>query len=339
MKYFTSIIKIYTHFIDSLEGLSLLDQSESNDDLALRAAWLHYVGGMTQAEVAAHLGVSNVKAHRLVAQANQSGAIKVTIDGDISKCAALEVSLTEMFGLDLCHVAPDLNEDGLPLRTLGVAGARFFQHEIQKHAGRVIGVGHGRTLAAAVRALPRMGSSDVQFVSLLGGVTRNFAANPHDVMYRLADRTGATAYVMPVPLFANSAADRGVLLAQRGVRDVLDLAISSDLKIVGIGTTQHDAQLITSQLIGSSDLEEVRRSGGVGELLGHFFDHAGQPLNTMLSDRTVSPDLSALKGRRIIAIAGGAEKVNAIRSVLRSGHLSGLVTDETTARALMKEGL
>ena len=50
-------------------------------------------------------------------------------------------------------------------------------------------------------------------------------------------------------------------------------------------------------------------------------------------------DLDETGGRRgahrIVAIAGGAEKVAALGAVLRSGHLSGLITDEATARALV----
>jgi DNA-binding transcriptional regulator LsrR (DeoR family) len=36
-------------------------------------------------------------------------------------------------------------------------------------------------------------------------------------------------------------------------------------------------------------------------------------------------------------VAGGKIKVPAIRAVLASGHLSGLITDERTARALAAE--
>jgi DNA-binding transcriptional regulator LsrR (DeoR family) len=41
------------------------------------------------------------------------------------------------------------------------------------------------------------------------------------------------------------------------------------------------------------------------------------------------------EGKQIVAIAGGKEKVGAIRSVLMNGCLSGLITDERTARALL----
>ena len=121
-------------------------------------------------------------------------------------------------------MAPDLGEDGLPLRALGLAGASFLRREIERGEHRVIGLGHGRTLAAAVQQLPRLDAEGVRFVSLLGGLTRNYAANPYDVMHRLAERTSAQAYVMPVPFFANSVEDREVLLEQRGVREVFEMA-------------------------------------------------------------------------------------------------------------------
>lgn len=308
---------------------------DDDDSLAIRAAWLHYVGGMTQAEVAARLGISAIKAHRLVAWANHNGAVKVSIDGDVAECLNLENDLSERFGLTFCQVVPDLLEVGLPLRALGIAGASFIQRQIDAIQGGVIGVGHGRTLAAAVAAMPRLDAGSARFVSLLGGVTRNFAANPHDVVHRLAEKTGAEAYVMPVPFFANSAADREVLLAQRGVREVFDLAARADLMIVGIGTAEAGTQLVTSRMIDREEILEVRERGGVGEILGHFFDEGGRPVETSLAARTLSPDLSVLRGRRIVALAGGMEKVAALRAVLKARLLGGLITDERTAQALM----
>lgn len=307
---------------------------DAEDSLAIRAAWLHYAAGMTQADVAARLGVSNVKAHRLITRANESGAVKVTIDGDVAECILLEAALSRRYGLSCCEVIPELHEVGLPLRALGIAGAHFLQREIAARQGGTIGIGHGRTLAAVVAEMPRMDAGKVRFVSLLGGVTRDYTANPYDVIHRLAERTGAVSYVMPLPFFANTAEDREVLLAQRGVREVFDLAAHADLMIVGIGTVLPDAQLVASQMIEPAEIREVRDLGGQGEVLGHFFDQAGKSVETSLAARTVAPELADLTGRRIVAIAGGLEKVEAIRAVLNSGLLSGLITDEATALAL-----
>jgi len=292
---------------------------------------------MTQAAVAERLGIPSVKAHRLIARAVADGAVKVTIDGDIVECLDLEEKLSARFGLEFCEVAPDLGEAGLPLRALGHAGASFLRREIERGEHRVIGLGHGRTLAAAVQQLPRLDAGGVRFVSLLGGLTRNYAANPYDVMHRLAERTSAQAYVMPVPFFANSVEDREVLLEQRGVREVFDMAGKASLKLAGIGTVDPLAQLVSSGMIERGEMDEVAAAGGIAELLGHFFDREGRLLATGLSARSLSAPLPPAGASGMVAIAGGREKVAPLAAVLRSGRLTGLITDEATAQALVAQ--
>lgn len=310
---------------------------EAEESLAIRAAWLHYAAGLTQAEVARRLNVPGVKAHRLIMRANEAGFVKVRIDGDVAECVELEDRLSRAFGLSYCEITPDLHEEGLPIRALGLAGASYIQRIIEARETGLVGVGHGRTLAAAVLEMPRVDATHVQFVSLLGGLTRNYAANPHDVIHRLAEKTGAEAYVMPVPFFANSVEAREVLLAQRGVSDVFKLAATAELMIVGIGTTEPQAQLVSSRMVATSEIAEVKARGGTGEILGHFFNADGKSIETSISQRTISLGLDALRGSKIVAIAGGSEKTCAIRSVLMSGLLAGLITDERTAHALATE--
>lgn len=70
-------------------------------------------------------------------------------------------------------------------------------------------------------------------------------------------------------------------------------------------------------------------------MLGHFFDERGRPVANELTRRIVTQPFESLKNRRIVAVAGGAMKVAAIRAVLASGLLKGLITDERTARAIL----
>ncbi|MEM8728661.1 MAG: sugar-binding transcriptional regulator [Pseudomonadota bacterium] len=312
-------------------------QQQAEQSLTLRAAWLHYVGGLTQAAVAKKLGVPQVKAHRMIARAVADGAVRVTIDGDIVECIELSERLCDKFVLDFCDVAPDLGEDGLPLRTLARTAAARLQRWMQGGEVDTIGVGHGRTLAATARELPRFQAKGIRFVSLMGELTRSYAANPHTVMHLLAERTAAQAYVFPVPLYANSAEDRNVLLAQRGVREVYAMARAAPLKVLGIGTVHPDNHLVQAGMISPDEVAEISRAGGVGELLGHFFNAEGEILEIPLSDRTLSVNVDDTRSDRIAAVAGGDEKIEALRAVLRSGRLSGLVTDERSARHLLDE--
>ena len=200
-------------------------QVDEEAALAARAAWLHFAGGKTQGEVAELLGIQSTKAHRLIARARSEGLIRVFVEGPIAGCIALEERLkARLSACMLCEVVPNIDEGALPLRTLGMAGARYIRNLIESGRHEMIGIGHGRTLAAAVDLMPSVAAQGTKFVSLLGGLTRRFAASPFDVIHRLAERTGAEAYVMPVPFFANTAKDRQVLEAQYGVSDVIAMA-------------------------------------------------------------------------------------------------------------------
>ncbi len=310
--------------------------TEDESSLAARAAWLHHVGRLTQSEVATRLNVPNVKAHRLIARAGREGMVRVFIDGEIAQCMQLEQQLCRAYGLGFCEVAPNVDDEPLPLRSLGVLGARYLRLACEKGEDAVIGLGHGRTLAACIAHLPRIDVRKVRFVSLLGGFTRRFAANPFDVINRIVERTGAEAYVLPVPFCLNSAEDRAVLMAQRGIDAVFALARGSTLRFAGIGIVDGSgASLATSGMIEPQEFDEVARAGGRGEILGHFFDSRGRRVETELSGRLASLAYEDLNGGKLVAVAGGSAKPAAIRAVLSSGLLHGLLTDERTAAALV----
>jgi DNA-binding transcriptional regulator LsrR (DeoR family) len=307
---------------------------DGDASLATRAAWLHFAAGLTQSEVASRLNIQSTKAHRLIARASREGMIRVFVEGPVAECVALENALAERFGLSFCRVAPDLGEGDLPLKALSLEGAGFLRHILERGEDKVIGVGHGRTLAAVVGQMPQTPARGVQFVSLLGGLTRKFAANPFDVIHRLAERTGAEAYLLPVPVFANSVSDKAVLMQQYGIADVFALARKASLLIVGIGQITGEGFLVSSGMIKPDELAELDRAGACADLLGHFFSADGEILDTDLSARATSMSATDLKKHRIIAIAGGTVKVTALRAVLRSRVLHGLITDEATAQAL-----
>jgi DNA-binding transcriptional regulator LsrR (DeoR family) len=316
------------------DRLSLIDGDAS---LATRAAWLYFAAGLTQSEVASRLNIQSTKAHRLIARASREGMIRVFVEGPVAECVALENELAQRFGIDFCRVAPDLGEADLPLKALALEGASFLRQVLERGEDKVIGVGHGRTLAGVVEQLPQTAARNVQFVSLLGGLTRKFAANPFDVIHRLAERTGAEAYLLPVPVFANSVSDRAVLMQQYGIADVFALAREASLLFVGIGQVSRDGFLVSSGMIKPDELVELKRAGACADLLGHFFGADGRMLDTDLSARATSMSAADLKKHRIVAIAGGGAKVTALRAVLRSGILHGFITDEATAQALVKD--
>ncbi len=301
--------------------------------LATRAAWFYHAGGLTQSEVAAKLGIAAAKAHRLIARATKAGLVRVFVEGPIGGCIAMEDALIAKFGLSICRVVPPLDEAGLPLRALGTAAANLLREALERGEHRVIGLGHGRTLAAVVEFLPRVQAPQVRLVSLLGGVPRRTSAGAFDVIHRVAEKTGAEAYLLPVPMIANSPADAEVLRAQRGVAETLALAGEATLVLAGIGAIAEGAFLAMAGMVAAAEVRAVGAAGAVGEMLGRYFDATGDLVATELHDRVIATHPASLRG--VVAVAGGAEKIDAIRAVLTSRLLAGLITDEATARRLV----
>ena len=314
-------------------------KSTQEADLAARAAWLHFVGGLTQSEVAKRLELPTTRAHRYIARAQSDGLVRVFVDVESADCIALETRLAQAYGLAMCRVAVDVPETGpLPLRALSAIGGDYIMQAVSSGAHRVIGVGHGRTIAASVDAMGRAPGEDVRFVSMLGGLTRSYAANPYDVIHRLAQKTMAEAYLMPAPLFANSAEDKRVMMAQKGLAATMELIDKATLVIVGIGAVEKAGGGASStDLDGPEAIEALREEGARAEILGQFIAGDGTVMSSPYDDRVIAPGLEQLRGREVVAIAGGLLKTEAIRAALKSGLLTGLIIDEVTARSLVDE--
>lgn len=306
------------------------------DEIAARAAWLHYSGGMTQSDVAKRFGIPTTRAHRLIARAAKAGLVRVFVDAEVVGCVALEDMLAARYGLAMCRIAPDLAEPGpLPLRALGLVGADWLMRTLEARSHATIGIGHGRTLASVVAMLPAFPCTTTRFVSILGGLTRKFAANPYDVIHKLAEKTGAEAYLMPAPLFANSLEDRRVMMQQSGLAATMRLIDEASLVIVGVGAVDAAGSLSSANALETdAALEELRAMGACAELLGQFFDEDGAILSTPFDGRVMAPDLETLRGREVVAIAGGPDKARALDAALKGGIVTGLITDEATARGL-----
>lgn len=310
-------------------------REETDKDLALRAAWMSYIGGYTQSDIAQRLGISRIKAHRLIALAQDSGLIKVSIEGQPARLIELEDRLMEAFGLDTCVVVPSFDEGEQPQGNfpgLGAAAAHLLRARLEQPGLGVLGVGWGRSLAEMAKRLPRLSRPDLRVVSVLGSLTRKMAINPLDVAHSIAEATGGEAYFLPVPLIADSMNDRDVLLGQRSVREIYGLAQKADLTLIGIGVLEGpNTAMLERGLLMDQELAELVAAGAVADLVGQFINADGALVDCEVNRRTLSVRVDDLGGQEVVAIAGGARKATAILAALRSGLISGLITDEAAA--------
>ena len=136
--------------------MDMSDKASKRLDDAARAAWLYYISGKTQDEIAQIMGVSRQSAQRLVSLAMSSGLVKVRIDHPISRCLSLARKLREQLGLAYCDVVPTLPGDGGSLGSVANATADVIERWLSSDSPIVMGLGTGRTLRAAIEQLPRI---------------------------------------------------------------------------------------------------------------------------------------------------------------------------------------
>ena len=75
----------------------------------------------------------------------------------------------------------------------------------------------------------------------------------------------------------------------------------------------------------------------VGDILGQFFDASGSVVRLPIHDRRIGIELSDLAQiPKVVGVAGGLHKVEAILGALRGGFLDVLVTNELAALRLLE---
>lgn len=306
-------------------------------DDAARAAWLYFIGGRTQDEIAAQLDLSRQAVQRLVALAVSEKLIKFRLDHPIAACAELGARLAERHGLSFCEVTPsDPDAPGAVAGIASVAALRL-QRLLASKAPIVICVGTGRTLRAAVEELDTLERPQHKVVSLVGAMAAGGLASPYDVVMRLGDKAGTQRYPMPAPVLTETVEDREALQDQRAFTVLRELRDQARASFFGISEIGWQAPIHRDGFMSDADISALIEAGAIGEITGWSFDGRGRPLDSPVNRRVASLPLEIPPKRLTVVVGCGAQKVVPLKAALEGGLASALITDEATARALLDE--
>ncbi|CAH2801729.1 MAG: D-arabinitol operon repressor [uncultured Caballeronia sp.] len=317
-----------------------MSKSTEKLDLATRAAWLYYVAGNTQNEIAEKLQISRPVAQRLVAFAVEKNLIRVRVDHRIADCLSLAKTLSDRYGLAMCEVVPiDGDAPEQVDRKLAVAGAQVMERYLLEEKPLVVSIGSGRTLKACVAQIGQIGQIDRaqhRFVSLVGAIAQDGSSNRYDVAQQLSEKTGGKHFMLPAPLMADSETERAQWVNHRLYRIVDALAQRADVTFVGIGNVGVNCPLHEDGFITLAEVDEMMGMGAVAEWLGLPIDADGHCVQSKTGARVTSLKLDTPPKRPTIGFAGGQRKREALIAALRGKWLSELVTDELCAKAALE---
>lgn len=301
-------------------------------DLAARAAWLYYIGNKTQDEIAARLGISRQGAQRMVALARTAGLIKFRLDRRAAECAELSERLRDRFGLSFCDVVPS---SGGGIADVAVSAAEQIETLLDRETPVTLAFGSGRTLRASVQQVSGVPRPQHRIVALVGNLTRLGRASPFDAVYRLADITGAQCHPMPLPVIADTAAEAAQMRTQRVYQLLHGLVRTAHTQFVGVSLVAHGAPLEEDGFVTPAELEALMALGAVGEICGRAMDRDGRIIRGGTNDRVMAIPLDDPAVPSRIGVAAGPAKVVPLRAALQGGWLSGVITDEPTATAIL----
>ncbi|MBW4524420.1 MAG: sugar-binding transcriptional regulator [Phormidium tanganyikae FI6-MK23] len=310
-----------------------LERYDRKLDLAAHAAWLYYIGENTQEEIATKLKVSRQMAQRLIALAVSEKLIKFRLDHPLSECIAIAEALRDRFELSLCEVVPACGRD--TFNGIAVCAATHLETYLVAKTPTVLAFSTGRTLRSMVEQIPPMNQPQHKIVSILGNLSHYGRAGRHEVVMHLSDRVGSQAYPVPTPVVATNIEERELLQTQRSFITVKALVNQAKATFVGVGQIDWNAPLHQDGFIDDHEVTELIELGAVGEIAGWAYDRQGILIEGGTNDRVAGVPLEQSTQRLVIGVAGSLQKVETILAALRGKLVTGLITDDTAAQAIL----
>ncbi len=301
-----------------------------------------------QREIAQQLGLSPSKVSRLLKRAYREGIVRVHIN--LPPMPRLAAALIERYGLRDAVVIPageasDLKEE------LGIAAARYFE-KIAGH-GVKVGLSCGFTLYYMIKHLREGLIKDLKIYPLSAeSALRLVDLFPNTLVGMMAAkyRPDVTAYALHAQLIGplkEIDRERQILLSRPEIRTIYEEAHDVDVAVVGIGSMGPETPGFCSiaEHYGVSP-HQLKAMKVVGEINYQPFDGEGNLVKKAalrnLIKRVIAVSAERLRemtrqhGKLVIAVAGGRQKVEAIRGALAGNLCNVLITDEEVAQALAR---
>ena len=312
--------------------------AEARQAVLAEVATLYWIDKLNQEQIARQIGRSVPTVSRLLAEAEAVGIVEVRVRYPVAVAPEVQAELTGRFGLRVARVlAASASDPERLLARLGELAARYLATVLSDEM--TVSVGWGTTLYEVVQALRPALYREVRVAQALGSLGSKLPAIDNHLITRLlADRVGGAPHYLPAPMIVESELVREALLQDPQVRETLEIGRRADIALTGIGVAEPDlAGMYRAGYIDDATLDGIRAAGAVGDVVVDFFDRFGRRLDLPVTRRVIGLSLDDLKATpTLIGVAGGERKAAAILGALRAGLLHVLVTDEATAREVLR---
>lgn len=293
-----------------------------------------YLTGQSQIEIARSVGLDASTVSRYLRRARDEGIVRVEIQRPRSLHGDLAFELAQTFNLKRAVVVTGAGPGSV--QAVARAAADYISSQLTN--GMRLGLSWGRMLSAAIHLLPPGTVSDLDVSLLHGGVgSAGTGIQGVELARHIASlHPHSHVHYLHAPVLVDSPDIKDAMLRDGSIRAALESAGSREMALVGIGTLDESAPLIRFGHISPRDRRRLLAAGAIGDMCTRFFTPDGEPVH-VLDDRLIAIEWDELKRiPLVIAMAAGIDKRAAILGALRAGCIKVLITDEVTARAVLK---
>lgn len=316
--------------------------------LVLKAAYLYYLKGVNQNEIADILNVSVPTVSRLIKKAIKEKIVEFVITDPYLACIELEHNLKTAFGLKDVVIAPvpNLTETGNPgqdnadnrRKLVALEGARYIQRIIK--ADDILGISWGKTMYHLIHYLNPCQKIDAAFVTMHGSVSSiESEQDVRTLVSRMAMAFGGRNYSLLMEGLMSNAGLLNSIKSERNVRKIFEIYDNLTISLCGIGSFYPTvtSALSKSEYLTSAEMEKLKKQGVAGDIILRFFDLEGQECDTDLQERTLAIDFKTFKKIKTkITVAAGEIKAHTIFAALKGQLIDVLITDYHLGKEILE---
>jgi DNA-binding transcriptional regulator LsrR (DeoR family) len=277
-------------------------------------------------------------------EAKDCGIVEITVRNPRSNDDALSNYFVERFGLKECYVAPtamapaSLKRADMLLKLTAERTSDVVNAHLADNIS--IGIAWGLTCYQFMSAYtPGTDYMNVHLYPLIGGSNRNQKRLHLNEMVRtFSEKISATPHFIHAPALADSPEDYDLYMRSSSLNAIVDAWKHIDLAIISVGAPPGGQLDRLNRGFPGNDFSDLFSSTeAAGDICGRFFNIDGEFIQSEVSRRTIgiSPECLAEAGK-VICLVSGVEKSRSILGALKTNIIDILITDEITARAVMK---
>lgn len=299
-------------------------------------AYMYYIDGMSQNEIAREYSISRSMVSTMLSEARAKGIVKIQIEDADLYCFDLQKKMEKIFGIKKVIIVPRLSKQESNLLYQLADGCIDYLNQVIED-NMTIAVSWGRTLYQIANRIRSKGKSNLTISPLVGGIGNEMNMYHSNVICDImANNLGGNSLGLYAPVFVSNKEVKDVIFKDKSINKVIETSRNADIAIVSIGNILSSVMREIGTL-SEEDVSKLLELGAIGDVNTFFIDRDGRVVESHLSERTIALTIDELKKiPKIIAVAGGLEKTEAIHAALKGKLMDVLITDEEVAKGILK---